>query len=296
MTYSIWESPTKLVETIKNFDRSKIVKGKDEWDEITNSTCSFHGKKGTKGVIEEFYGEHSYEAKLTYDIEQEIIPCEMYKKRFSYVNRQTVGQRVDIPRYLSGDTRYWSTVKKKRLKVPAVRVYAPMGGRGYVSKEEMTVCGATSCAIVEILESSGFNVELWAACCVEDVYMADYNTGEKLHTHLCQLIKLKNCGDYTDYGMINYITGNSHFYRNIIFKDRIISALGRKDIHYCGVGGSYNFSKDAIPKEEEIDFDLDIVVPRCYSIEQAQTFINKKLSNSQEEIMAQSFGEQEEQE
>lgn len=278
MTYSIWANASTLVEKVKNFDVERIEGfAKVEWLAMTNSCSSFHGEKGTAGVIEDFYGPHEHEARITSKLESEILSDEMFKKRFSFVNRQTSGQRVDIPRYLNGDPRYWFTVKKKRTKVPSVRVYAPMGGRGYVSEKEMDICGATTCAIVEMLESNGVNVELWATCCAEGVFSINKRTGEKDQSHICHMIKIKDSGDYTDYGMINYITGNSHFYRNIIFKDRIMSSLGREDIGYSGVGGSYNFSKGAIPIDEEYASDLDIVVPRCYSIDAAKRYIEENF-------------------
>lgn len=290
MTYSIWANAATLVEKIRKFPVDKIENGLYEWNRITNSRNNFNGNNGTKGVIDDFYGPHEYEAKIISNLESEIVSDEMFKKRFVFANRQITGQRVDIPRYLNGDPRYWFTVKKKRNKVPSVRVYAPMGGIAEVTNEEMNICGATTCAVVEMLESNGINVELWATCCSEDVFLVKERTGEKKQSHICQMIKIKDSGEYTDYGMVNYITGNSFFYRNIIFKDRILAGVGREDVFFGSAGSSYNFSKDLIPTDDEYVSDLDIVIPRCYSIDDAKRYISKNfLDEGKESLISQSY-------
>jgi hypothetical protein len=151
-----------------------------------------------------------------------------------------------------------------------------------VSSEEMAVCGALSCAIVEMLEANGINAELWASCCVQGVFAnmsTNPNPIDPTWDHLCQLVKLKDSCDYCDYGMVNYVCGNSQFYRNIVFKDRISHGISlmHSGLRFYEIGGSYNFSREYIPEDEDHDSDLDIVVPRIYNIERAREYIQNEF-------------------
>ena len=148
-----------------------------------------------------------------------------------------------------------------------------------MTKKDMEVCGALTCAAVEVLESNGIGVELWASGVSEGCRR--YGSG---NTDICTLIKLKDVGQYTDYGMINYITGNSWFYRNIVFKDRIISAC-KNGGNYISVGGSVNFRRDLIPQEDGYDIDLDVVIPRIYNIKVAKSWIENDLMKSCEKAV-----------
>lgn len=266
-----------------------IQHAKQEWKEYTESRSSFSGKKGTKGVVEEYEGPHDYEARIISNIESSILSDDFFKKRFSFVNRQTLGQRVDIPRYLNGDQRCWFAVKRKKKPNRAVRVFAPIGGQCMVSSEEMAVCGALSCAIVEMLEANGINAELWASCCVRGVF-ANMSTmpepKDPTWDNLCQLVKLKDSCDYCDYGMVNYVCGNSQFYRNIVFKDRISHGISlmHSGLSFYEVGGSYNFSRIYIPEDEDHDADMDIVVPRIYNIDGVREYIQNEFCGNNSKI------------
>ena len=266
-----------------------IQHAKQEWNEYTESRSSFSGKRGTKGVVKEYEGPHDYEARIISNIESSILSDDFFKKRFSFVNRQTLGQRVDIPRYLNGDQRCWFAVKRKKKPNRAVRVFAPIGGQCMVSSEEMAVCGALSCAIVEMLEANGINAELWASCCVQGVF-ANMSTNpdpiDPTWDHLCQLVKLKDSCDYCDYGMVNYVCGNSQFYRNIVFKDRISHGISlmQSGLRFDEIGGSYNFGREYIPEDEDHDSDLDVVVPRIYNIDRAREYIQNEFCGNNSKI------------
>lgn len=183
------------------------------WDSWTSGT-PFNGK--TSKVIDAYRGEHEYESKIMCDTACEMMSDDFMKKRFTFRNKQLVGQRVDIPRYLSGDQRCWFATKKMKKIAQAVRVYAPIGGIGNVTKEEMEVCGALTCSVVEKLESDGINVELWAAYHIQDFFCGhppvNYDSDwEKM----CGLVKIKDSSEYSDLGMIAYVTGNDYFYSTL---------------------------------------------------------------------------------
>lgn len=286
MIYSIHTSPAHAVEAalgVKDpitgeYKRPQFItedKAISDWRYYTNHS-SFSGS--TEIVAKEFYGDHSYESKITASIERNILTNEYFQSKFQFHSRQRTGQRVDIPRYLAGDPRHWFSMKRTNVKRISVRVFAPMGGVYDVTKKDMEVCGALTCAAVEVLESNGIGVELWASCVSEGCRY------ENKDTDICTLIKLKDVGQYTDYGMINYITGNSWFYRNIVFKDRIIASC-RNGGKYKSVGGSVNFRRNLIPQEDGYDIDLDVVIPRIYNIKVAKSWIENDLMKSCEKAV-----------
>ena len=258
---------------------------KYSWDSWTKGTA-FTGK--TSKVIEECRGEHKYEARIMSDISSDMMSDDFMKKRFTLRNKQLVGQRVDIPRYLSGDQRCWFATKKIKKIAQAVRVYAPIGGVGNVSKEEMQVCGALTCSVVEKLESEGINVELWAAYFIPDFFHQRVNPNDDDGMKVCGLIKIKDSSEYSDLGMISYVTGNDKFYRNIVFKSRVKFAY---DVFMqTGIGsncdGSYrssNFLEKHILPDGEYTKENTIVIPRIYHMDEAIYWFNNEFDKEEEE-------------
>ena len=258
---------------------------KRRWYILTKGTA-FTGNTGT--VIKECRGEHEYESSIMSDISHSMMSDDFMKKRFTFRNKMLVGQRVDIPRYLSGDQRCWFATKKIKKIAQAVRVYAPIGGVGNVSKEEMQVCGALTCSVVEKLESEGINVELWAAYFIPDFFHQRVNTNDDDGMKVCGLIKIKDSSEYSDLGMISYVTGNDKFYRNIVFKSRIKFAY---DVFMqtgikSNCGGNYrssNFLEEHILPDGEYTKENTIVIPRIYHMDEAKQWLNNKFYKEEEE-------------
>lgn len=294
MMYSIWTNPVSLVESVRKGVENrmflghgqKMRKARELWKHLCTRS-EFFGEDGTEGVAREFYGPHEYEAKITFELQKELACKDFFKTKFAFASRQTVGQRVDIPRYLAGDQRCWFSTKRQKRTVPCVRVFAPMGGHGKVTAEQMEICGATTCAIVEMLESSGIGVELWMACCAGKVAKCfarpPSETDQQSETnpgHTCQMIKIKDCGEYCDIGMVNYLTGNSHFYRNIVLKDRfmLVMKYANQGRYPLTTGASYSFRKEHLPIEDEYNSDLDMFIPRIYDMYTAKMYIRSNFS------------------
>lgn len=294
MTLSIHASADHIVKNVTRKDaRSEIVENPGQFHAICQwrKICdggTFYGS--TRKVVQEYYGDHSYNARITSSIEKNIISSnDMYQKRFTFHTRQMSGQRVDIPRYLSGDQRYWFSMKRVHVKRKCVRVYAPMGGLGNITRNDMSVCGALTCAAVEILESNGIGVELWASCVSSNVAKENPEiqaSDEKWPDAVATFIKIKDVNQYCDYGMIDYVTGDSHFYRNIVFKDRILTTV-KRGLYFKGLGASDSISRDQIPNDEGYDSSVDILIPRIYNIATAKSWLEGEeflgqLSNEKE--------------
>ena len=277
-----WEAARKKYPNESEYINNNM---KRTWDYWTNGT-DFNGK--TSKVIDEYRGEHEYESRIMSDISSEIMSDDFMKKRFTFRNKQLVGQRVDIPRYLSGDQRCWFATKRMKKIAQAVRVYAPIGGLGNVSKEEMQVCGALTCSVVEKLESEGINVELWAAYFIPDFFNQRVNTNDDDGMKVCGLIKIKDSSEYSDLGMISYVTGNNHFYRNIVFKSRVKFAY---DVFMqtgikSNCGGNYrssNFLEEHLLPDGEYTKENTIVIPRIYHMDEAKQWLNNKFYKEEEE-------------
>ena len=277
-----WEAARKKYPNKSGYINNNMKIIRDSWTKGN----SFNGN--TCEVIEECRGEHEYESRIMSDKSHSMMSDDFMKKRFVFRNKQLVGQRVDIPRYLSGDQRCWFATKKTKKIAQAVRVYAPIGGMGNVSKDDMQVCGALTCSVVEKLESEGINVELWAAYSIVDFFHERVNPLDNDGMKVCGLIKIKDSSEYSDLGMISYVTGNDHFYRNIVFKSRIKFAY---DVFMqtgitSNCEGNYrssNFLEEYILPDGEYTKENTIVIPRIYHMDSAIQWFNNKFDKEEEE-------------
>ena len=277
-----WEAAIKKYPNKDVYINLIMKRSCDSWTKGTD----FNGK--TSKVIEECRGEHEYEARIMSDKSHSMMSDDFMKKRFTFRNKQLVGQRVDIPRYLSGDQRCWFATKKIKKIAQAVRVYAPIGGQGNVSKEKMQVCGALTCSVVEKLESEGINVELWAAYSIRDFFHKRVNPNDNDGCNVCGLIKIKDSSEYSDLGMISYVTGNDKFYRNIVFKSRVKFAYDvfmQTGIESSCEGGYYssNFLEEYILPDGEYTKENTIVIPRIYHMDEAIQWFNNKFDKEEKE-------------
>lgn len=275
-----WESARKKYPN-KSTYINKIMEY--SWDSLTKGNA-FNGKTGE--VIKECRGEHEYESRIMSDMSSDMMSDDFMKKRFTFRNKQLVGQRVDIPRYLSGDQRCWFSTKKIKKIAQAVRVYAPIGGLAMVSKEGMQVCGALTCSVVEKLEREGINVELWAAYSIRDFFNKRVNPNDDDGCKLCGLIKIKDSSEYSDLGMISYVTGNNYFYRNIVFKSRI--KFGFDMFMQTGIESkcdasyhSSSFLEEYILPDGEYTKENTIVIPRIYNMDAAKQWLNNKFDKKE---------------
>jgi len=245
-----------------------------EWNHLT-------GYRGyTPNVIEEWHGSHKQDAnELTRNMDSMMLSNELYKNKFAFTRKQTIGTMVDIDRYLAGDERCWFTMKRKPKKVRAVKVYAPIGGLGDVDKHEMLVCGALASAVTEILEAQGIAVELWCGCAYKDCWKAEAD-------YCVNLIKIKDSSEYSDLGMIAYVCGNELVYRNIVWKRRIafadeLSGQGINVTYNPDEYRSYSLNKDLMmPEPEGVE---SIIVPRIYDIKEAAEWLKKNIEGGENE-------------
>ena len=255
------------------------------WSSITNPKYPdkrrFYGAS-TKDVICEIRKTHPKDAKITSNAMLNISSDVFMKKRFSFVNKQLNGCRVDIPRYLSGDPRCFFNVRKVRRENRAVRVYASIGGNCGRSSHELAVCGSLACAVTEYLESNGVNVELWAVTAINDMFSVGGNSKDATDCDAVHLVKLKDSTSYIDLGLVSFICGYDKFFRNIVFKsyykygDSVFNMGYRLDGR---LGRVVQFNKGMLPPGSD-DKENSIIIPQFYSIDGAKRWFNEFVENN----------------
>lgn len=254
------------------------------WKEMTKPTDSStrHFNGSTEEVVGEVRKTHPKDAKITTGMAARISSDVFMKKRFSFVNKQIHGCRVDIPRYLSGDPRCFFSAKKIRRENRAVRVYAGIGGNCGRSADEMAVCGSLACAVTEYLESNGINVELWAVTAIEEMFSCGGNNNDETDRDTIHLIKLKDSTSYIDLGLVSFVCGYAKFFRNVVFKSYYKYGNSLVNSGYMlsgGLGHVVQFTKEMLPPGCD-DKENSIIIPQFYNIESAKRWFDKFVNNS----------------
>ena len=312
MQYCVYSNPQFAFDAVRNEPDWDALRSRfgsaSNVDYMKSSWISYNEdwNGGTfENVEKKFHGDHSYESKLLCHVEQELKSSDFFKKRFVFQDRLTCGQRVNVGRYLAGDARCWSSVRRKTTKNFAVRVFAPMGGLGQVTAKQFRVCGALTCAVVEAIEQNGICTEVWASCeckgCLNKcngVASNDfYGEGglaykDPTWADICTLVKIKDSSEYTDYGVLNYVTGDNGFYRNIVFKSRVLCGVNTmsRGASFNFMGASRNFDRGNIPSDETFDSSTDVVLPRIYDIDEAKNWLANDFTKQFEKIQERKVG------
>lgn len=277
ITYNSVDDILKNAETMPSFNDDLF---KYYWRKLEDGD-GFHSS--TEAVLKKCRGSHEKQMEISSQIIGEIKSDVFMKKRFTFVNRQMVGQRVDIPRYLSGDIRCWFACKKIRRTNRAVRVYASIGGNSGRGNKELAVNGVLASAVVEYLESNSVNVELWSVIAISEIFKKGNNPKDLTDLNLVHLLKIKDSCEYIDLGYINYLCGDNFFFRNIIFKSFYQygnSVFPSGYVMNCsGLGRKAEFSRKALPPCSEEDKENSIIIPSFYKISDAKRWFSDFVKN-----------------
>ena len=286
MHYIVYNNLEDLLKNAENApEKWNYYLYEPHWSSITNPISpggiKFYGTS-TKDVIREVLKSHPRDAKISLNSMLNISSDVFMKKRFSFVNKQLNGCRVDVPRYLAGDPRCFFNVRKVRRENRAVRVYASIGGNCGRSTNELAVCGSLACGVTEYLESNGVNVELWAVTAINDMFSVGGNSKDATDCDAVHLVKLKDSTSYIDLGLVSFICGYDKFFRNIVFKsyykygDSVYNMGYRLDSH---LGRVVQFNKDMLPPDSD-DKENSIIIPQFYSIDGAKRWFNEFVNNN----------------
>ena len=232
-----------------------------------------------------FYGNYEkvYDKFKKHNVKQEasvlataidsLVGADFDEQRWQYRTRLEEGDEVDVNRYLDGQDRYWNGVRKVRHEKRVVRVYVHVGGHCGRSAEQLAIGGALAVAVTEAMEAAGIAVELWGVCYSSGCY----KNGDNALT----AVMLKPSDAFADLGIINYVCGNHHVFRNSFF--RSWCKTGVRDALDIDMSLGYHavVDKDKIGLTDE-EAEQAIIVPSFYDVPSAKGWLDEQFSKMKE--------------
>ena len=221
---------------------------------------------GNERELYKKYSEHDVkqEAGIMAGIMDNIDTSDFVEHAWEFKQRLEDGDMIDVNRYLDGQEKFWCGVRRCLRNKQVVRVYVGLGGNCNRTKDELSICGAVGVTVVEVLEAMGIGVELWGGCFSTGLFENGDNGGV--------VVKLKDSNEFSDLGMVNYICGNAHIFRNYFFRSWCL--LGRReklDTKYS-LGKCRDFNAKDIGLDEEEERTA-IVIPQFYNVEDAKKWL-----------------------
>lgn len=204
------------------------------------------------------------EAGIMSGIVDNINCADFVERAWEYKQRLEEGDMIDVNRYLDGHEKFWNGVRRVYKNKQVVRVYIGIGGDCNRTKEELAICGAVGVTVTEVLESMGIGVELWGACFSTGLFKNNDNGG------IC--VKLKDSNEFADLGMINFVSGNAHVFRNIFFRSWV--NLAHRDGYdvWSNLGTCRSLTAEDIGLDES-EQDSAIIIPQFYNVESAKQWL-----------------------
>lgn len=243
---------------------------------LYDNTESGDGFYGNQEKVYEKYATHKVEkeSSLVNDVMGEFKSLEFDEVKWKFAQRLVEGDSVDVNRYLDGQERCWLGVKRQRKRKKVVRIYSEFGGHCGRSANELAVNGAMAVTLCEILESMGIGVELWACTYTKGVGYNDID--------ILEMIKVKASDEFADLGMINYVTGNNHVFRNTAFRNwgRILHENNKGDLSW-GLGHHGNLTMEILEGRQEDKADGTILIPSIYNVEDAKRWMIDLLKKNE---------------
>lgn len=274
----------KVHDSIKDFfeyarwdwKNDKKFIGKFRCKALYDNTESGNGFHGNQEKVYEKYATHKVEkeSSLVNDVMGEFKSLEFDEVKWKFAQRLVEGDSVDVNRYLDGQEKCWLGVKRQRKRKKVVRIYSEFGGHCGRSANELAVNGAMAVTLCEILESMGIGVELWACTYTKDVGYNDID--------ILEMIKVKASDEFADLGMINYVTGNNHVFRNTAFRNwgRILHENDKGDLSW-GLGHHGNLTMEILEGRQEDKADGTILIPSIYNVEEAKRWMIDLLKKNE---------------
>ena len=144
------------------------------------------------GVWEE--GMRSVE-KMLEKIRDVGTPEPVSRKRRQVLSEQT--GEVDVDRAMAGEYDYMRTHRRESSKGSQnLSIVCNVGGLSNVTSQEMWWRAAAIIAVIDVLESAGFSVELWAW------NRAEWTYPNKRDSDVMQAVRIKECGEMLDLNLV----------------------------------------------------------------------------------------------
>ena len=262
-----YDSLNEFIETAHKLSSNdfsgKFRRSRNHLVECERTDCDFHGNEQR---LYKKYKEHDvkHEAGIMAGVMDNINTSDFVEHAWEFKQRLEEGDMIDVNRYLDGHEKFWCGVRRCLRNKQVVRVYIGLGGNCNRTREELAICGAVGVTVTEVLEAMGIGVELWGGCFSTGLFDNGDNGGV--------VVKLKDSNEFADLGMVNYICGDAHVFRNYFFRSWCL--LGKRDgldttqnLGYCR-----NFNDKDIGLDEEEERTA-IIVPQLYNVEDAKKWL-----------------------
>lgn len=265
MHVEFYDSLNEFIETAHKTKPSDL-KGFDSSEshiERCEEPDKFHGDESK---LYQKYKKHDvkHEAGIMAGVMDNINTSDFVEHSWEFKQRLEEGDMIDVNRYIDGHEKFWCGVRRCLRNKQVVRVYLGLGGNCVRSKEELAICGAVGVTVTEVLEAMGIGVELWGGCFSTGLFANGDNGGV--------VVKLKDSNEFSDLGMVNYICGNAHVFRNYFFRSWCL--LGKRDnldtTYDLGRCRDFNAKDIGLDEEEE---RTAIVIPQLYNVEGAKKWL-----------------------
>lgn len=262
-----FESPTEYFEyahTCRNI-------GSNDWlrRRCFNGT-DFNGKESD--VYNKFVRHETSEQAHELDsIVNEIEGADFSEVRWVHASRLEEGDDVDVERYLSDEPTCWSGMRRSIKSRKVIRVFVNFGGNCDRSREELMIPGAIGVALCKAFESLGVNIELWGVTASSNA--TSDGMGHEIY------IKIKGSDDFVDLGIVNYILGDSHTFRNTSFIAEARQFFEEGKTIRWNLGCAKSVSAESMELDEE-ERATTIVVPSIYKVDLAREYLIKKLNET----------------
>lgn len=266
MHVEFYDSLSEFIESahkIKSSDFSEFSTNRSNVESCEDTSSKFHGNEQK---LYKKYKEHDvkHEAGIMAGIMDSVNTSDFVEHAWEFKQRLEEGDMIDVNRYLDGQEKFWCGVRRCLRNKQVVRVYVGIGGNCHRTKDELAICGAVGVTVVEVLEAMGIGVELWGGCFSTNLFDNGDNGGI--------VVKLKDSNEFADLGMVNYICGNAHIFRNYFFRSWCL--LGKRDKLDTtpNLGRCRDFCAKDIGLDEEEERTA-IVIPQFYDIDDAKEWL-----------------------
>lgn len=241
---------------------------------------------------DKFHGDHEklYQKWKRHDVKKEagimsgvlseINTADFDEQKWEFKQRLEEGDVIDVNRYLDGNERYWSGVRRTMKTKQVVRIYFNIGGNCTKTGMQLAVSGALAVTLTEVLESVGIGVELWA--CAFSTGIGRMRKGNQI-ADCGTLIKLKESDEFSDLGIINYMCGNANVFRNQMFISfcQLAEENGIECDSALGRHREASASDIGLTEDEE---NNAIFVPSFYEVEDAKEWLKNMFTNMKETL------------
>ena len=265
MHTEFYDSLSEFIETAHKIKGSDFNRFGISRSHIENceEPDSFHGDE--KKLYKK-YKEHDvkHEAGIMAGMMDNINTSDFVEHAWEFKQRLEEGDMIDVNRYLDGHEKFWCGVRRCLRNKQVVRVYLGLGGNCNRKMEELAICGAVGVTVTEVLEAMGIGVELWCGCFSTNLFKNGDNGGV--------VVKLKDSNEFDDLGMVNYICGYAHIFRNYFVRGWCL--LRKRDglDTEWSLGHCRGFCAKDIGLDEEEERTA-IIVPQFYNVEDAKKWL-----------------------